>query len=212
MFDLTDFNIQKKCRFIIEKVIGDLKRFRSLDNFRNSVVGHVLIDYRIASAMNNFENRRCYAGGDNAVQLARRIKRKLPKKQNILKFLLSKQLGKKSTSSINFEDINDFPKLTTSKLRDKIFYGPYQLKQGKSYLVDMLRNGQCYSVSQDIIRKIKKTRVREKLLKCKIIATNIVSRHRRGLKTGTNEYRNTYKVFIAYIPGLNRTRSIQGET
>jgi hypothetical protein len=200
-----------KCRFIIEKVIGDLKRHKALDNFTNNIIGHIQIDYRITCAMLNFTHRPCQSGGDQAQQMAARILKKIRVKDNWFKFILSIRLGSSSKSSpINLNDINDFPRLSTTKLKNKIYYGPYQHKQAKSYLVDIMQNSRGFSISERVIFKLKDERLKKKLAGCKIVACQITSRHRRGLITGTDTHRNVYKVFCAYLPGLNKTKAVKG--
>lgn len=191
-------------------MIGDIKKNNALDNFRNSIAGHISIDYRIASAMYNFTHKPCESGGEKASTIARRLKRKLKTNQNNLEFLLSIKLGKKLTTMINCSII-DFPRLSIQKLKEKIMFGPYQLKQAKSYLNDLLINGHFFSVNESVIKNITDEKLKNNLFKCKIIACQIASRHKRGLKTGTDMFRNVYKVYIAYIPNLNSSKSIKGK-
>ena len=52
-----------KVRFAVEKEIGYLKKLLSLDNVRDTVVGHIQIDYRIACAMHNFSFKEIRTDG-----------------------------------------------------------------------------------------------------------------------------------------------------
>ncbi|RNA04346.1 hypothetical protein BpHYR1_018885, partial [Brachionus plicatilis] len=133
------------CRFIVEKKIGEIKKFRALENVRNTAIGHIQIDYRIASAMINFSHISCSPDGNHGKKIARRMIRK--------------------------------SKITKNELE---------------VLTDEYENS-------------------------KILAFEIISRHRRSKKnlkdigqtSYVKQFKNTYKVFIKYIPGLNHSKSIQ---
>ncbi|RNA15289.1 hypothetical protein BpHYR1_026373, partial [Brachionus plicatilis] len=124
-----------KCRFIVEKKIGKIKKFRALENVRNTAIDHMQIDYRIASAMINFSHISCSPDGNHGKKIARRMIRKSRITKNELKFLIGKHLETKLIASISISNI-----------------------------------GQTSYVKQ---------------------------------------FKNTYKVFIKYIPGLNHSKSIQ---
>ncbi len=82
-----------KIRYIIEHEIGVLKKNKSLDNIRNSALGHNGIDYRIACAMNNFTHKPLVPDGENMEQIAYKILEKSRSmRKNKLQFLLKKQL------------------------------------------------------------------------------------------------------------------------
>ena len=68
--------LYSKIRFIIEKQNGYLKNNLSLDNIRNTIAGHIQIDYRIACAMSNFRHKPCCPDGEKAIKVAKRIKKK----------------------------------------------------------------------------------------------------------------------------------------
>ena len=90
-----------KCRYIIEKKIGFLKRLQSLDNIRNTVLGHIQIDYRIGCAMANFNHRPCETDGINSEKIANKMKKKAMISENLLSMFIQKQLAH-SNNTRNF--------------------------------------------------------------------------------------------------------------
>ncbi|RNA19707.1 vacuolar sorting-associated 13c [Brachionus plicatilis] len=200
--------IVTKCRFIIEKKIGDIKKFQALDNVRNTVIGHIQIDYRIACAMLNFYHKPCCPDEKIVVKIARRIKKKSKTHSNKLNFLLAKQLDTKLITPIDLFSIIDFPVIRKNKIRNKIFFGSYQLKQANSYAKDLIFSSTAYVVSNNMIKKIVNERFINEFKDSKILAFELISRHRRSRKKINKEqnenyirkFRNTYKIlFQAFI-------------
>jgi hypothetical protein len=196
--------------YIVEKQIGYLKRFKSLDNIRNTVVGHIQIDYRIACSFYNFtfEKKPVCPDGLKAKQITAKIREKATCQQiNKLELILNKQLNTKIFPEASMEELNDFVKLKRKQLRDSLFFGSYQLRQSKSYLRD-IHNCPVYILNK---REIMETDLKEKLIKdfFKIIAFKIVSRHVRG-KTKRG-FRRIYKVFIEYEPYVSNSSGIKGK-
>jgi hypothetical protein len=81
-----------KIRFCVEKSIGYIKNLKALDNVRNTIIGHIAIDYRIACAMHNFKYKpnRSTILGLNHVERIKNIST-LPQ-INKLEFLKNKNI------------------------------------------------------------------------------------------------------------------------
>ncbi|RNA30700.1 Zinc finger 62 like [Brachionus plicatilis] len=150
----SDTKLVTKCRFIVEKQIGILKNKKALDNIRNSEAGHIMIDYRNCCAVINFDFKPSCSDGVNAGKIAKRILKKIEKKQNNLEFLLGKQLDTKEIVPINFSEIDDFPVLKRKTMQNKIFLGSFQLRQAKSYISDLALNPTAFIVKNDLIAYI----------------------------------------------------------
>lgn len=218
-----------KCRFIIEKQIGQLKNFKALDNIRNNQAGHIQIDYRIACAMLNFTHKPCCPDGKNALQIAKKIRKQTDINENVLQFLINKRLDTKDLERIKIDNINDFPKLKKKRIRNSILFGSYQLKQSRSYLKELINNGIAYNVTSHFIKKITNQYIKTKLSgnDHKIVAIEIASRHKRSeIKKKDKEtdekntttapyklserFKTTYKVFVFYQSNQNNSNGIKG--
>lgn len=168
--------------------------------------------------MYNFLHKPCCPDGTQGKMIAQRMKKKaLNTKANMLEFLLSKRLDTSLIEKMNISEIADFPKLNRKTLIEKIFLGTFHLKQSKSYIVDLIKNGFAYKVSCKLIKNIQNKSLRNELLtkKSVIIACEIPSRHKRSkIKNIDNDtqFRMTYKVFIQYIPYSNSSKSIKGKS
>lgn len=202
-----------KIRFIIEKQNSLLKNMRALDSIRNTSVGHIQIDYRIACAMHNFKYKPCCPDGQNAIQVAKQIVKASKIKENKLAALLTKQLNTADFVQIELSDIEDFPKLEPDVICSRILLGTFQYRLSKSYVADLLEHGVAYSMSSKYISKITNKKLQQELNgnKSKIVAFEIASRHRRGVVKETKKLRVNYKVIIQYEPNNNNPESIKGE-
>ncbi len=179
----------------------------SLDNARNTVLGHIQIDYRIAAAMSNFNHMPYETDGLDSEKIATRMIKRSKLSENPLIYFISKQLRTSMFKEILLNDITDFPKLTLKKIVNRITLGSFHAKISLSYIGDLIEEGIGYLYLKH-------------LDKSKIIATEIISRHRRSKKkeninktishTKSGEYKNKYKVFIKYVPSKNSTKAIKG--
>lgn len=110
---------------------------KALDIIRNTIAGHIQIDYRIACAMYNFNHKHICPDGKHAQRIAKLIYNRAQKIQtNKLAIILSKQLDTTQFPKFNLSDINDFIKLKRKVMKNKIFLGSFQLKQCVSYIPD----------------------------------------------------------------------------
>jgi hypothetical protein len=86
----------------------------------------------------------------------------------------------------------------------------------------MVKCGIAYTITDDFFETNKTLTIVEnmKKLKSKIIAAEIASRHRRSEKKTENsttnfrcstKYRITYRLFVEYIPCLNKTKAIKNK-
>lgn len=111
-----------KCRFIIENKIGEVKKNLSLDHVRNTQMGHIAIDYRIACAMNNFQHKCIVSDVGNEKEIANRIRKRLVIVGNQLEYLLIKHLsGSSLFDRSDLKYIQDFPRLSQNKLVRHVF-------------------------------------------------------------------------------------------
>lgn len=197
-----------------------MKNFKALDNIRNTEIGHIQIDYRIACAMINFLHKPCCPDGEKASIIAERMKEKSKTEINHLEFFLEKkkQLNTKYIYPIDINEINDFPKLMLKELKEEIFFGSFQYNQSKSYYADIIEEGKAYIVCDELLKDVLKDK--NNFPNSKIIAIEVVSRHRRSetkKETKKNvcsnrkkQFKNNYKVFIHYISDYNHPNSIKG--
>lgn len=211
-------------RYIVEKQIGIIKNYRSLDNIRNTQAGHIQIDYRIACAMINYQHKPCSSVEGRAVDLAKKIREKSTINTNNLLFLLNKRLDTKLMIPVQLETVCDFPRLNEDDIKNDILYGSFQLKQSKSYVIDLVLNGRAYVASNNLIKQMTNKQLKKDLIekKTKIVAVEITSRHKRSEKK-TNKtvkinqdnlkikkFKTIYKVFVHYLPNINSSTSIIG--
>jgi len=120
----------------------------------------------------------------------------------------------------DLNEIDDFPKLSINIIKEKICFVSYQLKQSKSYMIDIIKQVRAFKVDKQNVSKINDKNLRDDLLitDSTIIGAEIPSRHKRGKikTTGKNhhnikdKFKTVYKVFIHYQPNLNSFRSIKG--
>ena len=109
---------------------------------------------------------------------------------------IKKHLDTSYFPPFSISEINDFVKLKTKVLCEKLFFGKYHLKESFGYLSDLVG---CEVFILDK-QKIPDKNLKKDLLDnfAKIIAIKIVSRHKRGKNKGV--FRKIYKVFIEYEP------------
>ena len=202
-------------RFIIEKQFGNLKKFRALDNIRNSEIGHIQIDYRIACAMLNFKHQPCCPDKENVAKISNKLKERMKIKKNPLENFLTKHLNTKAIPEINIDEINDFPKLRQNKLKNEIFLGSFQIKECIKYLNAIMENGKAYFVNKQTMNQINITNIQN----YKLLAVEITSRHKRSENKNfnysnqhdTKRFKTNYQVFILYQPDINTTKSIKSK-
>ena len=174
--------------------------------------------------MINFSHKSCCPDGKYAIKIAKKIRKKATTlaQNNQLEFLLDRHLGSKLIPEVNLSEIHDFPRLKYKQIGRNILYGTYQLRISKSYVVDLLKKGTAYYLTNDIINQFENKELRSDLIKkkSKIIGFKISSRHKRGEIIKKNkcsdmseekQFRNLYRAFIHYIPNLNDTKSILGK-
>ncbi|CAF1031356.1 unnamed protein product [Brachionus calyciflorus] len=196
----TESRLVTKCRYIVERVNGMLKNYKALDNIRNTEIGHIQIDYRIACAMLNFTHK--------------------PFSENQLEFLLSKQLDTKIIPSVDIKTLLDFPKLTVETLKEDIFFGSFQYKESRSYFEDIIQNNRAFMVSNEFLRKNSNNKTNINFENTKTVAVEVPSRHKRSEKKKLSKkdirnnlsknFKNGYKVFVNYIPNGKGPESILG--
>jgi hypothetical protein len=186
-----------KCRFIVENKIGEIKRNHALNKNlrRNTEIGHLALDYRIACAMINFLHRPCFTdlkkNKDGSVDTVRadKIADRLLKKcenptENHLENILKLRLGTNAVPKIKFSDITDFPKLSKSTMISKLFFGNYYLKQSIKYLADIIKTGWVSRIDHSTLSKhpdFAEALSSVDLMKSRIIGLKMISRHQRGL-------------------------------
>ncbi len=194
---------------------------KALNNIRNTVAQHILIDYRIAAAMINFTHKPITADGNESALVAKRIRKKANQiyQENDLSFLLNKQLDTSLMAPIKLSSLNDFPRLKLNEITQKILFGTYQMKLAKSYIDELIKNEKnAFILADRIINQIENFELKSELQRneTKIIGIEIISRHRRGIdkkksKLESLKFRNNYKLFIQYVPGMNGHKNIKSK-
>lgn len=107
--------------------------FKALEHCQNSMLPHIMTDFRICAALLNAFHKRRYSDGHNAIKIARLMKENI-NKPNILE-KESKELKLKKFVRLESDYINDFPKIENkSELEMYVTCGSYQLKQAECYL------------------------------------------------------------------------------
>ncbi len=184
-----------KCRFIVEKKIGELKRFHALVKRRNTEVGHLQLDYRIACAMLNYLHKPCNSdekknedaifNENRTTKLADRLLKKCQNsKTSILENILSLRLGTAAVPKVKLDDVFDFPKLSKATMVSKLFYGKYYMKQAKSYLADFIKTGWVSRIEDVNLKNHLQYAEAVKSIdfeKTRILGMQMISRHRRAL-------------------------------
>jgi hypothetical protein len=175
--------------------------------------------------MINYTHKPCCPDGEQAVEIARRIREKSEIDQkNQLEMMLKIRLDTKLMQRINLSDIDDFPRLSEKTIQDELIFGSFQIKQSKSYLSDFLQFSTAYIITETLAKKLFDPETSSKLVskELKLIATEITSRHKRSVIKQTNIkddqkytrcsklFRTTYKTFILYQSGINISSSIKG--
>lgn len=189
-------------------MLSNLKKFKALDNIRNTIAGHISIDIRIACAMINFDFKPCCPDLPNSKIIARRLRMKSELKQNNnLNFLLFKRFNKNDFEEEMLNLIDDFPKLTKTKLKKNVFLGSYHLRTSSSYLAEIIKNQQVYVTSRSFNSYLEKKNLKSK--NSKIISAKINPRHSRSRQKDSNEIKKSYNVFIEYLPNLNSSKGIK---
>lgn len=166
--------------------------------------------------MYNFDFKPDCPDGDNAMEIAHKILSAKDVQENPLEFLLKKHLDTKDLFKVGLESINDFVRLQPNDICQKITLGTFQVRLSKSYIGDLIKYGTAFLVSEDFMKK----EVRKKLGKnsngdqSKIVAVEIISRHKRSQKTlerdsKSKAFKTVYKVFVQYVPNGKDAESIK---
>jgi hypothetical protein len=221
--EAADSRLVTKCRFIVERKLGEIKRHKALDHRRNVEVGHLQIDYRNLCAILNFNHKPCASDCMREPEkIAERMLSKAVINENQLVKLL--KIGLNQYPSDKLERINDFPKISKQKLISKIFFGSYYIKQANSYIEDLLRVGRVHYIDDNTLQK-NGINLRDD---SKVIAMHLTSRHSRrkhkkvveSKHTDTElrkyenflrQYATLYKVYVQYVPNYDKTKAIIGK-
>ena len=173
-----------KIRWTIEAINGTIKQFRALEKTRNSMLPHIMQDFRIAAAIVNRYYSKKLSDIGNETEIANLMKQRFHTKNNLANYI-NKHVNLKNN---NFEEIeqsqlNDFPKLDLEIIKNKITLGSYQLKMSQSYLAEH------FASSGD--RKLFIDKDFESENEFKRIIVKIQSRHSNNMK---------HKLVIQYKP------------
>lgn len=210
-----------KIRFIIEKVFGHIKNFKSLVSQRNTQSGHMMIDYRIACAMYNFTHIPCEPDGVDSILISSQIRDKIMINQNPMNFFLKCQLGTRFFEIKTFDFVkNEFPRLTTDELKKSITYSSYLIRLSRSYIGDLIRDSKVFQntniLIDELIEKNFPLQLIQDMLRgnVKIIGIEVIPRFTRSQSRnsrGQLKYTKKHKVFIQYIINRNNPTGIQGK-
>ena len=195
-----------KVRSIVERTYAALKHNASLDFVRNTVLGHLGIDMRIACAIYNFTFEPILYDKPDTQKVARRLKKKADEfKENNLEFIINRRLTTTNIfTRMQLEDTGKlgFIQLKGRYLRNKIFCGGFQYKMArKSYITDLIKRSKIYLLNPN--KKL------EKLFdpNTKIIAVKMPSRFKRGKSKKkakesekVDQMTTTRRVYVQFTP------------
>ena len=193
-----------KVRCVVERVFAALKKNKAIDKVRNTVLGHLGIDMRIAAAFHNFTFKPLVDDKNDTEAVSRRLKQRLlNNRRNHLEFLFRNRMTtRRYFSCIDVQKIDDFIPLKRRYLRRKVFFGSFQLKMAKGYLFDFM------TISKAYIYKPPKLVMKNLEPNTKILAFKVSSRYKRSLskasiqkgKEGIDAFNKINKVYIQYRP------------
>lgn len=179
--------------------------------------------------MINYAFKPTFPDGEDSMCVARNMMSKHGILRNDLEEFLNRQLDTSLMKKINFNQIEDFPKLKRRHLVKSVFQGSYQLRQCRSYLKDLIANGHAFTPASQLLKQVTISEMKEDLLQgiTKLIAVEVTSRHRRGEYRKQNDqvyseptdqkktpklFKTTYKVFVEYVPFLNHHSGIKSRS
>ncbi|CAF1131941.1 unnamed protein product, partial [Brachionus calyciflorus] len=114
-----------KCRWVIEAINGILKEsFRALSQVRNSMLQHIMIDFKIACALVNCFRSRLISDRDNGLLIAKNMKIKFNTENELEKIIKNEEFTI-SQDFVDIEKINfvdDFPKLNYQTILENITF------------------------------------------------------------------------------------------
>lgn len=113
--------------------------------------------------MYNFNPSPCEPDTPSSKYVAEKIKKRAVINDNKMKELLSKQFNTTDFPRHQINNIKDFPLLKKKELCRKLFLGTFPLKQSKSYLSDLLKNGKCYFPSTEYLKNIRNKHLKTSL-------------------------------------------------
>ena len=99
----TNQTFVAKVRQIIESRNGHLENFRALGDMNNTVIPHIMQDYKIVASIINCFYRKLYSDGDKDIQVAVEMKNKIAQKNKSLtkyRNKIDKDLTRKSKHTI----------------------------------------------------------------------------------------------------------------
>ena len=125
---------------------------KALENVRNSQLGHIFIDYRIACAMLNFTHKPLSPDGEKTKEIAQKMKLKSNIKENKLLFLLKRQLDTHKIRKTSFNNIKqEFPQVDQDEIKREITFGSFHFKQSKSYIKEIINNKEVFLNSTSLL-------------------------------------------------------------
>ena len=123
-------------------------------------------------------------------------------------------MNTKFLEKIKLSEINDFVKLSQNILKNKVFLGTFQLKQSKSYLIDLI-NAPGYIPSYKFIKSLPESSLKSNLINknFRLLAVEITSRHKRSktkiISNNCEKFKTTYKIFILYETLITNYKAIK---
>ena len=183
-----------KVRCVVEVINGIFDQsFSALKKIRNTMIPHIMTDFKIAAALIKCFHSRFLTDKSDWEQIALSMKKKLNTRNEFENRLSKpKRFVKKTMSSIDAFELNDFPKLDLDQIRKNITFGSYQIKQSIGYVSDHLnQDGQFKILINDQIESVKDDN---------IIYAEVQSRHSSNTE---------YTVLIRYTTHIDCPTSIK---
>ena len=206
--ETSDNRFVGKVRYIIEKQMAVLKQSLSLENIRNTQLGHIMWDYRIASALYNFQHRQIITDGIKAKKIAFKMKEKRKTIENKFSFIIRKQIHAdgNDTKSINLSTVFDFPRLKQETLKQNVYFGSFSIDEAQNYQFEIDKG-------ISLTEKYKNELVKKKLIhkNSKVIGIELASRHHRSIDSKTGDFNTKYRSYVEYEPNVNSYAAIKSK-
>lgn len=153
------------------------------DYIRNSVLGHIMFDFRIACAMHNFSHKPIMSDGEKIEDYCKILLRRSTTEINPYNFLIHHQFNTSLFPRVDEKKVNDFPIVEKEILKDKFFLGSFLYRLIKSYLFDFAHRNELFCISNKLIRKLKDEDLKWSLINTTshIVGCFVKSRHKKKI-------------------------------
>ena len=136
------------CRWVIESVNGQLKKFKYFDNkWSNKSLPHLMDDFRIAGSLINCFRDPIITKINNVDIIGDNMLNNVAKLNLLSNIIEEHNLNRKSKSFMIFNTFSNLPKLSEKDLEIHIACGTYQMKIAKSYYSEHVKDDGLYRIN-----------------------------------------------------------------